>query len=316
VVGTWRKTKPDKLTRRRQISIAKWYALNFDGDRQGDGLHVMGNAQLRNFWSAGVNGFKRWRSSNDGLTRGGPSALAGAALGGGGWVETDDRKRVTGAVEAYWSSNEYGSHSFEGFLRLTFKPSSGLSLSLSPTFTRYRTVAQWVGAFEDPLATATYGSRYVFGQMDQTEWSGSIRLNWILSPRLSLQLYAQPLVSAGDYEGFKEFLRPRSFDFAVYGKDKGVIRYDPSTATYVVAPGGGAPLLTFSNPDFNWKSLRVNAVARWEYRPGSTLYLVWTQGRTNDANPGDFDLGRDVRDLLDAPADDVLMVKVSYRFGR
>jgi hypothetical protein len=316
VVGTWRKTKPDRLTRRRQLSIAKWYALNFDGDRQGDGLHVFGNAQLRNFWTVGVNGFKRWRAYNDGLTRGGPSALAGAALGVGAFVETDDRKAVTGAVEAFSTSNEYGSRSLETYLRLTLKPSSGLSLSLGPSLLKNRTIAQWVGAVADPLATATCGSRYVFGEMDQTEWAMSVRLNWILSPRLSFQLYAQPLVSAGDYENFKEFLRPKSFDFARYGVDAGSISYDAATSTYTATPGGGAPSFTFANPDFNWKSLRVNAVARWEYRPGSTLYLVWAQNRVNAANPGDFDLGRDLGDLMGAPADDVLMLKVSYRFGR
>jgi hypothetical protein len=316
VVGTWRKTEPDRVTRRRQISVAKWYSLNFDGDRQGDGVHLMGNAQLRNFWSVGVNGFKRWRSYNDGLTRGGPSGLAGAALGGGAWVESDDRKRVTGALEAFYTSNEYGAHSLESNLRLTVKPSSGLSLSLGPTLMKVHAMAQWVGAVEDPLATATYGSRYVFGEMDQTEVSMSVRLNWILSPRLSFQIYAQPLVSAGDYESFKEFLQPRTFDFARYGLDKGSIQYDAATSTYTVAPGGGAQPFTFSNPDFNWKSLRINAVARWEYRPGSTLYLVWTQNRSNTANPGDFEVGRDLDNLMSAPADDVLMVKVSYRFGR
>jgi hypothetical protein len=316
VVATLRKTKPDSVTRRRQLSVAKWYSLNFDGDRQGDGMHVFGNAQLRNYWFVGVNGFKRWRAYNDGLTRGGPSALAGAALGGGAFVETDERKRVTGAAEAFRMSNEYGSSSLETSLRLTVKPSSGLSLSLGPSLLKNRTMAQWVRAVEDPLATATYGSRYVFGEIDQTEWAMSVRLNWILSPRLSIQLYAQPLVSAGDYENFKEFLRPKSFDFARYGVDAGSISYDAATSTYTATPGGGAPSFTFANPDFNWKSLRINAVARWEYRPGSTLYVVWAQNRANAANPGDFDLGRDLGDLMGAPADDVLMVKVSYRFGR
>jgi hypothetical protein len=154
--------------------------------------------------------------------------------------------------------------------------------------------------------------------MDQTELSMTTRLNWILSPRLSLQVYAQPLISTGEYSGFKEFSTPRTFEFARYGVDRGTIDYDAAADEYRVDPDGGGPAAPFSfaNPDFNFKSLRVNAVLRWEWRLGSALYVVWTQNRTNGANPGSLEFGRDVSALFDAPADDVLMVKFTYRLGR
>jgi hypothetical protein len=144
------------------------------------------------------------------------------------------------------------------------------------------------------------------------------RINWILSPRLSIQLYAQPLISSGDYSGFKEFTTQRAFDFARYGTDRGTIGYDPTADEYRVDPDAGGPAspFTFSNPDFNFKSLRVNAVLRWEWRLGSTLYVVWTQNRTNEANPGAFELARDLRNLFGSASDNVFLVKFSYRMGR
>jgi hypothetical protein len=317
VVGTWRKTDPDKVTRRRSLSIAKWYALNFDGDRQGDGLHVFGNAQLRNYWNVGGNGFKRWRAWDDSRTRGGPSMIAGAAWGAGAWLETDARKRASLGLEYFRFESEYGGREDTYWTSLNLKPSSSLSLSLGPTLYRATSVAQWVQAVEDPLAAATYGSRYVFATLGQEEWGGALRVNWILSPRLSLQVYAQPLLSSGAYRELKELAAPRSFDFLVYGTGGSTIRYDASSAAYAVDPDGAGPAAAFTvdDPDFNFKSLRVNAVLRWEWRLGSALYVVWTQNRENADYPGDFDMERDARALWNAPADDVFLVKFTYRVG-
>jgi hypothetical protein len=121
----------------------------------------------------------------------------------------------------------------------------------------------------------------------------------------------------GDYERFKELARPRGFDFRVYGEGAGTLarRADGGYRADPDGPGP-APALDFDDPDFNFKSLRANAVFRWEWRLGSTLYVVWTQQRQNTANPGQLRFGRDAADLLEAPADDVFLVKLTYRFGR
>lgn len=317
LVGTWRKTQPDKLTRRRSLSVVKWYALNFDGERQGDGANAFFHSQLRNFWALGGHGFLRLRSLADNFTRGGPSGVSPASHGGGFWVETDERKRITLGAETFASSNEFGGSGIDLRTSLTVKPSSSIQIQLGPSLRRNRTVSQWVGGFPDETATATFGSRYVFAQLRQTEVAMTTRLNWILSPRLSVQVYAQPLISSGDYSGFMELLEPRRFAFARYGSERGEIARD-AAGGYRVDPDGAlpAPGFAFSDPDFNFKSLRLNAVLRWEWRPGSALFAVWTQNRSDDAFPGQFRLGRDVRELLRAEGDDVLLVKFSYRLGR
>jgi hypothetical protein len=136
----------------------------------------------------------------------------------------------------------------------------------------------------------------------------------VFSPRLSLQAYIQPYIAVGEYRSFKELARPRSFDFKRYGENGTTIISEDGN--YVLDPDGPGPLDSFQigNPDFNYKSLRGTVVLRWEYRPGSVLYLVWTQNRADYANPGDLRFGRDLGDLLNARGDNIFMLKATYRF--
>jgi hypothetical protein len=134
---------------------------------------------------------------------------------------------------------------------------------------------------------------------------------------MSLQVYMQPLVCVGDYWGFKEFARRDTFSFSRYGSDIGSISLD-GNHRYTVDPDNGGPAAPFSfyDPDFNFKSLRVNAIFRWEWRLGSTLYFVWTQNRQDFSNLGQFSPGRDIGKLFTAPANNVLLVRLAYWLGR
>ena len=169
----------------------------------------------------------------------------------------------------------------------------------------------------DATATSTYGSRYVFGALDQTEWSIPLRVNLALSPRLSFQLYTQALLSTGDYPEIRELSAPRTYDFPGYGVDVGTIARDPELPVYDIDPdgAGAAPPFRLAVPDFNFKSIRVNAVLRYEFRPGSAAYVVWTRRGQNGAHPGDASFGRDLNDLFSSPADDVFMVKIAWWLG-
>jgi hypothetical protein len=177
--------------------------------------------------------------------------------------------------------------------------------------------AQYVQTETDPAAAATFGRRYVFADLRQTELSLETRLDWTFTPSLSLQLYAQPLLSANGFRDYKELRAPRTYDFAVYGQDQGSITPDGSGGFTVDPDGpGSAGSFAVADQSFNLRSLRANLVLRWEYRPGATLFLVWQQSRSNEADGvGDFDLGRDFRSLRTTPADNLLAVKLSYWLG-
>lgn len=316
VVGEYRKTDPGRVFRDAFVAVAKWYTFNFEGDKQGDGVNLFSEVRFLNYWGMGLSASHRFRAQDDRFTRGGPSALSGSSSGGGVWLRSDSRKKVSGRVSGSYQRAEFGAWGFQGGLSFDFKPFSSLTISLGPDWGRTHAVAQWVGAFDD--ASAAYGQRYVFAGMEQRELVMAARINWILSPKMSVQVYAQPLISVGDYQGFQEFAQPRAFEFRRYGSDTGTIAYDPVREEYAVDADGSGPAqpFLFANPDFNFKSLRINAIFRWEYRPGSTLYVAWTQQRQDSADPANFELGRDADHLLGAPADDVFLIKLAYRFGK
>jgi hypothetical protein len=229
----------------------------------------------------------------------------------GMFYRTDNRKSVSFNANVYtYTAQERASQNVELSVGVEWKPSSNMTLSFSPSLERSFTAAQYVGTFADPTASATFGNRYVFAELGQTSLSGNIRMNWIFNPRLSLELFAQPLIASGDYYHFKELARPRSYDFNRYGQNGSTF----DGVNYVADPDGAGPAapIAVGNPDFNFRSLRGNAVLRWEYMPGSTLFLVWTQSRSNEENIGNFRFGHSVGELLRADADNIFAVKVTY----
>ncbi len=314
----WRDPDVGRLTRYRQFTIAKWYTWNSANDPLGDAVFANAFVQFRNYWSVEGGVHVGRDVYSDRLTRGGPIMRSPGFRNYSLEVESDERKALSARLEADYQSNTAAGWSASGELRLTFKPSTAVSLSVGPEWTRRFDAAQYVRTVADPAAATTFGSRYVFGELAQTEFSVPVRVNLILSPHMSLQAYVQPLLSAGQYGSFKEAARPRSYDFRRYGVDAGSISYDPASDRYTVDPTGGGSGRAFvlDNPDFNIKSLRVNAVFRWEFTPGSTAYVVWTQQREDEDGPGRLALGPDVKSMFQAPADNVLMVKVSYWFSR
>ncbi len=148
--------------------------------------------------------------------------------------------------------------------------------------------------------TPTFGHRYVFARLEQRVVSAEIRLNWTFTPRLSLQAYLQPFIAVGAYSRFKELARPAKYEYNLYGENSSTV--EEAGGGYTIDPDGTGPAspFTFGNPDFNVKSLRGTVVFRWEYLPGSLIYLVWTQNRADYAKAGVLNLRRDFSDLLGA----------------
>ncbi len=290
---------------------------NFDGDMTFNGVGTITTAEFNNFW----NIFLRfdWRPPvyDAFLTRGGP--MAGIVAGGGEQIEinTDRRKRHTFGLFASRSYNSAGGRGYQVSPRATLRPSTAVRLTLQPTYSRTHAMAQYVTQLADPLATDTYGRRYVFATLDQHQVAVVTRVDWTFTPQLSFQMFAQPLIAAADFQDYKEFARPREFDFEIYGRDAGTITRDAS-GIYTVDPdaAGAAPAFTFSDRDFNRRSLRGSAVLRWEYRPGSALFLVWQQSRFGSIGTGEFDFGRDFNELWGLPPENVFVLKGTWWIGR
>ncbi len=309
IIGGYKWVKPGKFTHYAELHLAEFNSWDFGGNRLWSGIFQYGYLKFLNY--LGIEWYWAYNpeSVNNRLTRGGPLTLNPS-----GWeayfeLDSDNRKPWVlslGFNGGYYESTKYLNLSPS----VEWKPVSNISVSFGPSYTRDISTAQWVDAFDDPTATATYSKRYVFAELDQTTLAASIRLNWTFTPKLSLQLYAQPLISSGDYYDFKELARPRSYDFNIYGE--GEATFDAEN--YIADPDGAGPAqsIEIGNPDFNFKSLRGNAVLRWEYMPGSTLYLVWTQCRSDVEEIGDFQFNQSFRRLWNANVDNIFMIKAAY----
>ncbi len=314
----YRETSPGPLVRNWEIRSRGTELRNFDGDAIDRFYSVSGESQWHNFWNTELILRLQPQTPDDRLTRGGPLALRPATRGFEVSVSTDDRRAISFDTSYEFESSDAGDwrHTMDGEVNL--RPSSALQLSIGAEYEPQYDHDQFVTAVTDPLAQQTFGRRYVIGDIEQHELGINTRVEWTFSPKLSLQLFAQPLVSSGRFDRYKELLAPKTFDFAVYGKDRGTITRDRSTQVVHVDPDGAgpAPAFEFDEPEFTVRALRGNAVLRWEYRPGSTAYLVWQQIREDEIAVANLGATRRPTDAFRVAARNVFLVKVSYWFGR
>jgi len=312
-------TKPGKVFRQALI-VGGWFRnYDFGGNRNWDGGLVEFQGQLRNFWMFDTMFAYNPDTISRTQTRGGPLALIPSGWQVNLMTTTDSRKPVVLEFFGTTYQRPRAMSEWEADLSVRWKPASNFNLSVGPTLFFEKNDIQWVTGVDDALMLPTFGRRYVFGRIDQKVLGSEIRLDWTFTPKLTLQAYLQPYLAVGRYDMFKELAAPKTFDYNIYGAGgASTIGYDPAGGVYTVDPDGAAgpaAPFTFGNPDFNYKSLRGTVVLRWEYRPGSLLYFVWTQNRADFSNPGDLRIGRDLGDLFSAPGDNIFLLKVSYRWN-
>ena len=280
----FRRTTPGKYTRERFLNFNQWSAFNFAGDRLETGGNVNVNWQFQNLWRAGggING--NVRTFDDRLTRGGPGGYSEPNLNSWQWFGTNDRRVLSMRWDSGFGGDGHGRF-YELEPRVVIRPVSSFSTEVGFRYSNNITDAQWVAEVPD-----VGGPHYVFGRLEQDTHSLTLRVNYTMTPNLSLQLYGQPFVSAGHYVNYKELVDGRAE------------RYEDRYSPYAYA----------GNADFNVLSFRTTNVLRWEYRPGSTLFVVWQQGREGQGEPGRFAYGRDYSSLFSTPASNTLLIKFAY----
>ena len=309
---------PGRWYRSAFLSYGGQTQYNFDGDRTDLEQYAFNSIEFRNYWVLRSYWSRSHNVLDDRLSRGGP------VLGKVGYdyyqlgVSTDPRGRAVWDIQNGYSVGFDGTRSWSFTPGVALKPAGNIFIQLSPAWNWAEDGAQYVTTVKDPTATAFAGSRYVFAYITTRTLSMETRVNWTMRPDLTLQLYAQPFVASGNYERFREFAAPRTRTKLEYGRDIGTIVRDPATAQYTVDPDGTGPAapFTFGDPNFTTHSLRGTAVLRWEYRPGSTVFFVWTQQRSGDQVYGDIDFRRDARALVADRPDNVFLIKATYWLGR
>ena len=283
-IGNWmqvRYERPTKWYRSFRYNLNQWAGWNFDGDRLSLGYNVNAHIVFLNHWGTGSGVNYNPQSFDDRATRGGPGAYQNTQRSAWWYVEGDQRKPVSVGMFSVVGGDREGSSISEVDPYINWRPSSFLKLSAEFAFIRNHDQSQWIEQVDD---------RYIFGELRQRTVSIRTRLNYTVTPNLTIQLYAEPFVSAGDYASFKQLADGRAREYSE--------RYAPTSYD--------------SNPDFNYRSFRTTNVLRWEYRPGSTLFVVWQQGREDTLERGTFDFKRDFGGVFDAPARNVFLVKWAY----
>jgi hypothetical protein len=313
-------TKPGRWYRSIWMNVGMQQQTNWDGDRTDLQVPAYFQMQTPQFWF--INTFLIWKPelADDRLLRGGPVVRKPGTSYWSMSVNTDSRHKVVGNFGASYSTNTRGGWGSNLYGGADVRPSSNILVSFSPSWSDSHSLLQYVRSVNDPTAAAFYGRRYVMSDLHQRSLGLDTRLNVTFSPTMTLQLYAQPFIASGEYFEFKEFNAPRQNQWSVYGTDRGTIGRSGtgSSLVYTIDPdgSGAATPFTIANPDFNFRSLRGNAVFRWEYLPGSTLYFAWTHSRSAQEAVGDFDFSRDRDALLSAKPDNIFLVKASWWFAR
>jgi hypothetical protein len=296
---TYQENRPGATFRNWRISLRNSQDWNYGWDNIGGRSNVSFNGQLLNYWGGQINFTRGWQSFDDRLTRGGPLAVEPARYNVDFNVSSDGRRRMSGRVNGEYGWNDGGGWNSRASGNVTLRPAENWTVSAGPSLRRNYTAAQYITTVDDASAVATFGRRYVFAPLDQTTLSMETRLNVNFSPTVSFDLFAQPFISSGEFDTALQLRAPRTYSFD---------RYDGNVA----------------DNDFVNRSLRGNAVLRWEWQPGSTVFVVWQQRRAGSlacetssvesraCRSGRFDFARDARAVFASSPDNVFQVKMTY----
>ena len=277
---------PGRFTRSFFWNLNQYAGWNFDGDRLWNGANVNMHWTWKNYATSGFGVNYNGAPFRDRVTRGGPGVLGNTSFATWFYSGTDGRKNLSANYNGYFEADGKGTIRQNIGPNVTWRPTTAMSLSTGFRYNINDDDAQWVeNEEEDGQPT-----RYVFGRLKQRTVAFTFRVNYTLTANLSIQSYAEPFVSAGEYTNYKQLVNGRAPNY--------YDRYTPYAYT--------------GNADFNYRSFRTTNVLRWEYKPGSSLFVVWQQGREGEESYGDFQFGRDFSGVFSAPSSNVFLVKVSY----
>ncbi|MBL7135741.1 MAG: carbohydrate binding family 9 domain-containing protein [Candidatus Marinimicrobia bacterium] len=309
----YREHEPGKIFRRYQINFNQWSAWNYEKIKLSTGGNFNGFAQFLNYWSVFSGANIQLPGISTGALRGGPSIKTTKGCNFWGGIDTDSRKIIHCGFHLNGSYDEDGSNrlSFSPFI--SFRPTESVKLLLSPNFNKTFDWWSWVECIEDN----NYQNHYIFAELTQKLISMTIRLDYTLTPNLSIQFYGEPFLTAGIYDNYKEVVdQYRLSDdyrkrFRNYESDE--LTYFEDDEDYGVDYNGDGDFdYFFGKCDFNFKQFKSNLVIRWEYLPGSILYLVWAQGFNHWTSNGQFNIRNDLENLFQSNPENVFMLKLSY----
>jgi hypothetical protein len=307
--------EPFSIFRNMNLNFNQWTEWNFGGELTGPGGNVNGHTQLKNYWNLNLGA--NWNGQGLSTTelRGGPALKTSGTKNVWFAFGSNDQKRLTGEAQIMLlGGNEKNSKQmFDCGISLGYRPSKSLKITLSPSFNSNNDELQYVTQQDYSNKTD-----YIFARIHQKTLSASLRINYIITPNLSIQYWGQPFLASGKYTEFKRITDSRANKynnrFGLLNSNE--LAYISNDDQYRVSDQVGSQLYTFDQPDFNVKEFLSNMVVRWEYLPGSTIYLVWSQTRNQSVSNGNFNFNNDLTKLFDEKPYNIFLLKMSFRLGK
>ncbi len=308
--------KPFFIFREANLNLNQWISWDWGGNVKVIGGNINGFAQFKNYWnmfgSFNMNGDQRMNAE----LRGGPALIVpGYTNVNFGFNSNQQKKTTIHFNTGHYTSMEKGFRKSTRYnVGLGYRPIKTLSLRLSPGINNYKNDLQYVTQIE-------YGNdtRYIFAHIDRKTFNMSLRVNYNITPELSIQYWGQPFIATGEYSDYKYITDSKADKltdrYHLYASNE--ISYSSSQEAYLINENGdNGDGYSVEKPDFNVKEFLSNLVLRWEYQPGSTVYLVWSQNRSGYVNNGTFDIADDFSGIFDEKPYNIFLVKFSYRLGR
>jgi hypothetical protein len=304
----YRETQPGSVFRTYSLVINSRAEWDYGGDINAHTLRPSLTATFPNFWTLTTGVTRTFRVLDFGLTRGGPlmGRPAGWTMTGTVGNATTSQTRWSGGLT--WMTNEDGGLTRRVTTSLGFRPGPRWQVSIDPEYDRTVDAQQYVTTLKGG-GPATYGGRYVFAYVERRTISSQVRMGFTLKPDLNLDVYAEPFAASGRYHDFGELLKAGGRERLTYGSPAAPVTVEPDGDRVVSISD---LRFTLENSDFHVRSFRSNVVLRWEWRPGSTVYVVWQQDREFREPVGRAAGISDVMRSLGAPGANVFALKTSF----
>ncbi len=307
--------KPTKSFRHFSANIHQNTNWDFGGENISNRISISTNGELKNYWGLRLGTSIRSTTMSRSALRGGPALLLPGSTYVWFRISSDERKKLRFSANPWVSSGNDGSSDGYGFsMNFNYQPFNALNLSVSPKY-------NWRTWEQQYVTTRSFGneSRYINASIEQNTASVSIRVNYSIRPNLSLQYYGQPYVSTGDYHEFKRITDPKNEvyeeRFHIFTEDE--LTIDDQSGDYLVDENqDGTVDYSFTDPNFDFLQFRSNLVMRWEYKPGSALFIVWNKERTENPVLDGFTFSETVGNFLDpvSQAHNIFLLKFTHRF--
>ena len=316
---TWvgyRSPKPFSIFRQFRVNMNYYNRWTYGGEHLHQSVNTNIHGSFNNYWRAGTGVTYDNKDISTKALFGGPMLRQASGLASWMYIQSDSRKKINGGLNIFGFNavgSDQGSVRIQSYnVWMSYQPSNALSLSVRPRYFKQDRVIQNV-AFREFNGE----SRYITGTVEQKTFSVSLRANYSLTPDLTIQYWGQPFVSIGNYSNFKYITNPLADDY----RDRyheytltEIVQDEDQSVYYVDEDSNGAVDYSFSNPNFNFLQFRSNLVVRWEYKPGSEFYFVWTQSTTNSGDPSKGIFESLNEDLFGDDANNTLLLKFTYRF--